>query len=67
MTLPRLFAMNRYWKHAPPVIESAGAIAFGLGVWKQIEEAPQEGTREHDAAMGDFLAALPVRQRPRPA
>ncbi len=67
MTLPRLQAFYRYWKIAPPVIESAAAIAIGIGVLKHEAPAPKPGTKEHDAAVGEFIGALPFRARPRPA
>lgn len=67
MTLPRLYAFSRYWENSPPVFESAGAIAFGIGAFKRTEPAPKEGTKEHEAAVGDFIAGMPMRARPRPA
>lgn len=67
MTLPRLYAFSRYWQTVPPIAESAGAIAFGIGALKREEPAPKEGTKAHDAAVADFIAGLPMRAPPRPA
>ncbi len=67
MTLPRLYAMARYWEHALPAGEATTAIAYGLGIFKKVEKAPEVGTKAHDAAVADFIAGLPIRARPRPA
>jgi hypothetical protein len=68
MTLPRLYAMVRYWNtSAPPMPETVSAIAFGIGALKREEPAPKEGTKAHDAAVADFIRGMPIQVRKRPA
>ena len=67
MTLPRLYALNDYWRKVPPLPEAVAALAFGIGVLKQETPPIKTESPEGQAALASMLAGMPMHKRERPA
>lgn len=66
MTLPRLYALLKYWEGTPPLDVSVGALAYSMGALKK-ETPVRAETREGQAALATVLSGIQLRPLPRPA
>ena len=58
LTIPRLNALNKYWKQNPPVHL---LVKWFIG-YESKDEKPQKSTQDNDAAFAELFSMFPTGQ-----